>query len=50
MARPSPTPTASSRATVSAAERRTVTFMAIRQAKAAINQTMAQFSDKLRPR
>ena len=37
-------------ATLSAPDRRTVKFIAIRHPKATMNQTMAQLSGKLRPR
>ena len=50
MASPSARPTPSSSPTLSPADRRTVKFMLIRQAKATMNQTMAQTSERLRPR
>ena len=50
MASPSARPTPSSSPALSAADRRTVKFMLIRQAKATMNHTMAQPSDKERPR
>ena len=50
MASPRARPKASKRPTLSGPERRTAKFMLIRHAKATMNQTMAQPSDKVRPR